>query len=73
MREYRTVMFRNRDDVCLLLMAFYLTTVNGISQIQAGLILSSSSIATMLITPLAAKANKWGHYGLVSLVMYYLV
>lgn len=42
------------------LMAFYLITVNEISQIQAGLILSSSSIATMLITPLAAKANKWG-------------
>ncbi|GIN87150.1 MFS transporter [Heyndrickxia sporothermodurans] len=42
------------------LMAFYLTSIKGISQVQAGLVLSSSSVATMMITPLAAKAYKWG-------------
>ncbi|WP_141433137.1 MFS transporter [Bacillus sp. 03113] len=42
------------------LMAFYLTTVNEMSQMHAGLVLSSASIATMLITPIASKAYKWG-------------
>jgi len=54
------------------LMAFYLTTVKEVSQIQAGLILSSSSIATMLMTPIAAKANKWGTlwFGVIGYVLF---
>lgn len=54
------------------LMAFYLTSIKGISQVQAGLVLSSSSVATMMITPLAAKAYKWGTkwFGVIGFLLF---
>lgn len=54
------------------LMAFYLTSVKEMSQLEAGLILSSSSVATMLITPIAAQAYKWGTkwFGVIGFMLF---